>query len=136
MKKERLLKLAEILKDVKPGLFDISAWVERRAANNNPCHTVACAVGWATQHPWFQSRGLCMSESGTPYFQEHYGEYAAAAFFGISLLQASYLFTPAGYSGREPTTRRVINRLHKFVETNGKIDWRDTYDQSWFRNPT
>lgn len=131
MKKDRLLKVAEILEDVKPSLFDISCWFDRETGN--ACNTVACALGWAAQHPWFMARGLCLDGENEPYFNGNYGEYAAEEFFDITHTQAAYLFMPDGYSGLNPSVRRVIKRIRKFVETNGKINWRETGDRDWFR---
>lgn len=132
MKKDRLLKVAEILEDVKPSLFDIRGWIDYD--ENKPCRTSACAMGWAAQHPWFRARGLYVTRDGLPYFRSDGGTDAASSFFEITKLQAYYLFMPEGYSGGgNPSVRRVIKRIRKFVETNGKINWRETGDRDWFR---
>lgn len=116
MEKERLLKLAEVLEDVKPDFFDEAAWIE---------HDIfACTMRWAAQHPWFRARGCCVGKDDAPYFNGVAAEAAAKDFFDITELQIYYLFMSS--LGGRPNVRHVIKRIRRFVETDGKIDWPET----------
>lgn len=127
MKKERLLKVAEILEEVRPKLFNLYSWINIETKDGNMCSTSACAIGWAAQHPWFQSRGLRLAqkEDGEHMFPYLFGteeeEFdAIRKFFGVSDVEATYLFDPIAYKKGNPSKKDVIDRINAFVKS-GKI---------------
>ena len=114
--RERLLRLADLLDTVPVKHFDLGVW----ARSEKPCETAGCAVGWAASDPWFQQRGLRLSEQQVvfaPRQVEHRSYEAAVRFFGVRFDDAWELFSPLAYtSGNRTRPKTVANRIRKFVE--------------------
>ena len=66
-----------------PDKFDMATWYS--------CGTTACAIGFASLHPWFRRRGLKLITEGdeTPAYKGETHYRAVMAFFGLMLLSAS-----------------------------------------------
>jgi hypothetical protein len=108
--RDRLLQVARVLRELPKGkTLDMSVW--------KGCDTVACAIGWAAQDPWFRRRGFRLDEDGYPVNKN--GDIFSVAtmqFFGLSGQEDYRLFYPSHYEN--PTRdirRRVIKRIEKFV---------------------
>ncbi|MCY1358659.1 hypothetical protein D9M69_452010 [compost metagenome] len=119
MNVERLERLCGLLKRVKPEGFDLSGWGWSTAT----CGTVACAVGWATQDPWFRREGL-RSEAGYfyPIFEGEADWDAVELFFELSSEEAEHLFS----ADRYPVDERinplaVAARIREFVANGGEV---------------
>lgn len=82
-------QLLRVLREVKSqGLsFDMSMWIDSAS-----CGTVACAIGWATQDPWFKAQGFYMNNNRAPCYGEACSFSAVAKFFKIPLGHARMLF--------------------------------------------
>lgn len=69
----------------------------------HPCHTSACALGSCALYPWFEERGLHVTEaenvSYTQRGKRHSNFSAGAKFFGITMRESFYLFDPSHYRG-------------------------------------
>jgi hypothetical protein len=109
--RDRLLQVARVLRELPKGKrVDMGTWKE--------CDSVACAIGWAAQHPWFTRRGFRLDEDDDPVNKN--GDICSMAtmqFFGLSGQEDYRLFWPSQYEN--PTLdirRRVIKRIEKFVE--------------------
>lgn len=134
MHKERLLKLADLLEADAANTagikFDLGCWAapsdEDRPWEGKvvpvSCDTTACAVGLACISGAFQAEGLGFKieyEALSPVFGELAEWKAVKSFFGISGLQAEYLFMDTSYDD-EPTEgadgeRVVAQRIRDFV---------------------
>ena len=118
--KQRLQTLANFLRTVPPERFDLENW--RSAPHTSlpitdedlkTCGTTACAVGWACSMPAFKAEGL--------YYNGHMPVYAPVdaqplsywraveEFFGLSYIEARWLFSDKCYS--TPSLWSVIERL-------------------------
>lgn len=111
MNKERLLKLAELLENLPEGRpkFSLENWYH--------CGTAACAVGHAAIDPWFRRRGLKLIKIGRwhePAYRDDEGWSAVAAFFGIYIIDAEFLFSAESYDRGD--RRSVARRIRKFVK--------------------
>lgn len=97
------------------------------------CDTFACALGLACLDPVFQAEGLHYKVQATggrvyawmiPEFDGCTDFHAGAAFFGISIEDAQYLFDPECYD-RTPVEAKgelfVAQRVDDFI--NDKIDY-------------
>lgn len=139
MHKERLLRLAKLLRDDaknKKGIkFDLGTWAAAKGTRKKKklratCETSACAVGLACVSGAFASEGLnyitmpSMTESGTivirPTYHGLQGWGAVKAFFQLENLgQAETLFSTHSYPDA-PTKgargeRRVAQRIEDVV---------------------
>jgi hypothetical protein len=111
----RLLRLAKILRKVKPEEFDIYKW---------ECGTAACALGHACRDPYFRRLGLSLDNRPlfvTPMFRfkgdRYRGSRAGAKFFGITDNESQKLFLPSGYAGSRPVTpKRVAAKIERLVK--------------------
>lgn len=90
---ERLEKIDATVKSKRVRTFDIRTWVRK-----NECNTVACAVGEATFMKRFRDLGLRWSPGAvSPAYKNYFGWLAVQKFFGLTLDQATWLFTVGGY---------------------------------------
>ena len=82
-----------------------------------PCGTTACAIGYATMHPWFQNQGLMFRPEGEigykpPNEPMVYGFTAISRFFNIPLSAAFELFSRDYYISNAPVTvDRVVAKM-------------------------
>ena len=126
MNAERLLKVCEVLSKVPAKKFDLAIWIDRDRDNygKGTCGTVACAIGWAAQDPWFKRRGLRLNEYDLPKvrgFDNTPTWDAISAFFDIDVYEVQYLFLSAHYVHYDKTTKyEVIERIKKFVATKAR----------------
>lgn len=116
----RLTKLANFLEDeVKPKQFNLQWW-------SSECGTVFCAVGWAAHSPKF--RGLSMHLSPTiscimcdrTFGTNWYGVVDYFHLHGNS--DALFLFSPQSYPQHRSGIKSVINRIRKYVASDGTYD--------------
>jgi hypothetical protein len=117
---DRLLRLAEYHEhQVSPEQFSLRNW-------QDPCGTVACAIGHACRIPEFAEAGLRLVPYGNAgYFMPAYGEwsdwYAVAEFFGIDHDDAEYLFGAWHYDeGVATRPDEVAARIREFVCSKDK----------------
>lgn len=131
----RMIVLADYLHDhvakLTSALFDMSIWAQKKYGTVRPkvgdCGTAACALGWATTIPEFESAGLHLfvftdgiggfeSEPRLKKFpagdNDPFG--VAAKFFDIPYGDASKLFYPA--KGHQ-TALEVSENLRKYVQS-------------------
>lgn len=117
------MKLAEFLRTIKRSKFDLGVFVENDKLGRyewdtkalNECGTTACACGWACTIPSFRKAGLKL-EKGFLKYKGAFNFTAASEFFGITLIEAEYLFDPLYYKKADNTTPiEVSNRIKKFV---------------------
>lgn len=142
MKKQRLLKLADLLEaDAanKKGIkFNLSTWAADTHGVSSSfgvgetvpvdCSTQACAVGLACLSGAFKRSGLGYDISFTgqlhPTFDGDKGWYAVQYFFGLTEVEAYHLFSADRYPENKRTAaageRFVAKRIRKFVE-DGKV---------------
>lgn len=143
MKKQRLLKLADLLdadaankKGIK---FDLQSWAADGETGNRDftgvtdipvnCSTAACAVGLACLSGAFAGSGLgyeiAWDGALIPTFGEERDWYAVERFFGLSEQYATYLFMASEYPKSKRTRaageRYVAKRIRKFVEDGGRV---------------
>lgn len=130
-RRRRLLALANHLEEVEKEAFYMGTWGshagDHKPEEDNFCGTRACALGHAAFMPKFRAKGLKMKwqarwdwTTGAPNSDLGYegivkykrldGEYAGAAFFGLSLAEACNLFLGGG------SRKYVIKKLRKLAE--------------------
>lgn len=140
----RLERLCEILGAVHPNHFNLKTW-----AGPTSCGTTACAVGFAALDPGFQAEGLSLevlksrflfgpvryvtvtafddvrggwlrkSLGGVPRYRGYSHWKAVQMFFGLTVKQAFYLFSPERYDADElRAPDAVIGRIQKLLEMN------------------
>jgi hypothetical protein len=121
----------------KEQLFNLDSWIVKRRYRGNEelslpvpgdgvvtttCNTVCCAVGWACLIPAFKEQGLwyAAEDDNVPVFNGNKGIRAISEFFGITLIEASWLFLPSNYghltgfpSKHEPL--RVAERIMSLI---------------------
>jgi len=133
----RLLILANHLDTVPEARFDYDVYadvdVHESPLDKPECGTQGCALGHATTIPEFRDLGLVLtqwfpgacvhvevkSESGKAigYFDRTIDIRAAEVFFGISHLDACYLFLPGKDEPRNNPSF-VANKIRTFVANN------------------
>lgn len=140
MKKERLLKVVERLRQVRveqakgkiAAEFNMSYWGKLvnpgtfKNRKNLSCVTAACAIGHCGT--LFKAEGFKLvigrddSTCVVPVYQNEEGYDAVAKFFGIDYSDAEYLFSPGAYRREEsfssqynPTPTEVAERIENFV---------------------
>jgi hypothetical protein len=124
MKKQRLLKLADFLENLKPRQFNLATWTVScgEKTDDAACGTVACACGWATTIPSFRRAGFRLARrlswtDPTPVFGRERGWDAVKAFFDMNYGEANHLFSIESYSGGERTRpQTVAKRIRQVVE--------------------
>lgn len=132
MIKKRLLTLADRLERIavkppKTRRFSIHTWLA-----HDSCGTQCCAVGEASFIPEFRRLGLTAHRSRGPQFKNLEGWGATTKFFGLTALEADYLFSSYYYQ-RDPEgtfvgPAEVAERIRAFVASNGVINPRgDTF---------
>lgn len=123
----RLLKLADFLRTIPSERFYYGAWSVsdvgpeewKKGEKKLTCGTAACALGWATAIPTFKRAGLKLvpglvkldHKDGTC----ESGFDAGASFFGITLEESDYLFSPSDGEGNS-TPKQVACKIEKFVK--------------------
>lgn len=139
MHKKRLLKLVDLLeknaKNKRGMKFDMTMWGEKvgKSEMGVNCRTVGCALGLAALSGEFKRQGLRYEiESYNEYADDKKIEYslyiyhknggegteAAACLFDINSGEATWLFTPDGYSKHLRGARgelEVAKRIRDFV---------------------
>ena len=128
MNAERLLKVCEVLSKVPAKKFNLATWIDRDpdTCGRRTCGTVACAIGWAAQDPWFKKRGLRLNKYDEPVVHgfDNMGESPLddiSAFFDIEVSDVHYLFLSPYYRYFDKTTKyEVIERIKKFVATKAR----------------
>lgn len=141
MNVERLNKLVELLESLEPESFDLRSWVLKynhvlidespqlvEDHIENPCGTVACAIGWACLNPDFNALGLKLDNSpaelGEPTYYcptdewQYSGFRAVAKFFDIGYENAEYLFLQQEYGEKVATKDEVIARIKEYILIN------------------
>jgi len=158
---KRLLKLADILAKFRPkkGIkFEMAVW-GRHDVSHTPspeegfCGTAACALGHAAMDPAFRRAGLELkwtvldhwydfdaqrSVEDRPIldaevcFGDEKGEYAGAAFFGLSVEEADDVFIET-----DATKAQVVKKLRAYAkqrEELGNVEYGDTDDDGYYDN--
>lgn len=127
MKKERLLKLADLLEadaKNKTGLrFDMGNWgTITDPTKPVSCGTTACAMGLAALSGAFKRAGLGYRISGEQLLITMHDRVdameAAEKLFGISYEEAEYLFIDTAGEGARGE-RAVAKQIRKFVARGG-----------------
>jgi hypothetical protein len=115
---EKLSRLAWYLENkVPPENFDMNYWarVISKRSRLGDCGTVACALGWATTIPEFKSEGLRLCNLGKikhVTFCSEIDYYAAQRFFGITIYQSNFIFSPGYYHRSTIDVHQVIKRIN------------------------
>lgn len=125
----KLLKLADHLEALPSGVFDMEQWRYK----GSECGTVACAVGHAAdifpelamvEDRADKREGMYYRPEFTdPNTGERLRDYdAAAAFFGLSPVEADWLFNYESYYSHDvsPTIANVVARIRARV-----ANWED-----------
>lgn len=114
MNKMALLNLAEMLETAElPGEFDMDVWFHK----GEECGTAGCAIGWGIELG--RLPGLVLLDEaprfeGTDYWREtSFG--TITKYFGVSTVEAEYLFLSESYDNDEPTRQEVADRIKEFV---------------------
>lgn len=135
MRKDRLLKLAEVLDQVPNENFRMEWWLtdlrgrkpsfknlERPNGENTPvtCGTAACALGWACFIPEFKEAGLKFTGERDyqprPSFEGYQWEKAGREFFDLTQGQAFDLFM----NGFEMTAKEKAAQIREMVAEDGE----------------
>jgi hypothetical protein len=124
MHADKLLRLADFLEtEVKDEWFNLKIFADE-GFDIKTCGTTACAWGWASQVPEWQSV-LTLKKSFSYHglaviYNEKYNFEAAQEFFNLNHQQCNFLFDPMYYS--YTSKEYVIDRLRKFVASGGSVD--------------
>lgn len=141
MFKQRLLKLADGLeKQIPNKKFNLRTYAEVKTmeilnfTKNPECITTACAIGSA---PFIFKRADWKLEQQANYWGSPYNQLecvytdrqgnryinleGAMKFFGITEIQAEWLFMPDKYGKTRRTKRHVVQRIRNFVASGGKV---------------
>lgn len=108
---ERLQQVVRVLRELpKDKKLDLGLWYQ--------CGSTACAIGWAAADPWFNKKGLRLSQNylsgnAKPQFRRKFGFDAVSAFFGLTSDEENFLFINDSY--RRGTRGDVIRRLEAFI---------------------
>ena len=148
--KERLLKLANFLRNLPNKKFDLATFVKAEEGDygelrlpelDSDCKSTGCAIGWCpTVFPRnckYILRNNVFGEEEVivvPANDEGDADYWTFAlnFFGLSEeSDAYYLFTPQAYRSGHRGPKSVANRIIDFVHKNGNVN-HDT--QAYQRN--
>src|SRR3954470_2535007 len=124
MREDRLMILADFLDTLPNKRFEYRHWTggDWGGKQDLSCGTTACAMGWACTIPSFRKEGLKLA-SGTarrlgigPIFLGRNNFNAAAAFFEISVPDATFLFNhiDSGLSAHAPAAQ-VAHHIRKFI---------------------
>lgn len=123
MNDERLLMLRDLMGRVDPAKFNMDYWGFQSPA----CGTVACAWGMAAMQPEFEAlgvnlvwRGGGVFQSATPYYAGLGGYGAAEAFFGLSEIEAEYLFDASSYYSRLGRHKVMPQEVIEHIDTLAK----------------
>lgn len=145
-KLDLLLALADFLDELPPQRFDYAQWVgeDWQGKPDLSCGTCACAMGWGPSVPALKAAGLRLSKvDGMPWIHldgdlvpDDFDDYnttlkTASRLFGITIDEASWLFTPAVLRAEreafpnkprsDATAAQVAAHIRDFV-TNGAPD--------------
>lgn len=140
---EALHQLIRVIKSVPGRKFDLRSW-RRDFYHVGQC---GCAVGWAAEDEWFRSHGFRLHQvapsshglalraldvvAGMRHFSpvtlNEFGDvkagYAAVReFFGLTISEASHLFSPHQYAipNGETAKQAVIRRVHKLLQRHAE----------------
>ncbi|CAG9229283.1 hypothetical protein [Burkholderia vietnamiensis] len=116
-----LLKDAyEIIDGIPEENLNLNAWRTRNRGAT--CGTIACAAGWLTLHPKFQTLGLTVHGShGVPKYRDHTHYAALAALFEIETDDAEVLFKTALHDARKSHKEIFRERVRDFLEKHGQL---------------
>lgn len=126
LQKKRLSEVANIVANLPPEYrFNMEGWGYRLAGE---CGTVCCAIGAATLHKPFNRMGFSPADKNvlTPAYRKpgsletNNSWEAVCNFFGLSEVQAYYLFSHTAYR-RSPRRQTVARRIRRFVESSGYV---------------
>ena len=123
--KDRLTKLGDFLATVPPERFDLGNWRNKGQGGRDSdiddealrtgCGTTGCAIGWACTIPEFKDAGL--SYIGYPVLGDGLrGFQAVEEFFGLSHMEAMYLFSSRRYkdnAGPDDVAERLYEAAEK-----------------------
>ena len=125
--KARLTKLLDFLAHVPDERFDLSHW-RNNSKDDRPsyyavdddalrtgCGTTGCAVGWACTIPEFKEAGLAYKDY-TVRYDGLIGFQAVQAFFGLSFMEAMYLFSETSYKANASPSD-VAERIYEATRT-------------------
>lgn len=131
--KERLLKHADNIENVRQSNFDLSVVtygnvkkINKNVCTKYTCGAVACAIGYL---PIFFPRIFKYEEIG--FFKDiavvnrknKKADFeAVAAFFDISNDDAYYLFDPTSYPKDKRGPKSVARRMRDFANRHGKVN--------------
>jgi hypothetical protein len=117
MDQERLIRLYQIIDGIPKTNVKLDYWVtEDHYVSTHGCGSIACAFGFAAQHPDFISQGLRFDyELCSPAYHSSFSYKAASDFFDISYAEAWHLFSPVSY-GLERYERIVSSNLSEKEE--------------------
>lgn len=125
MNEQRLREGIRVLHNVHEDQFEICVWRSKRSS----CGYIACAIGHMAMDPWFNAQGLTLGDGSEfkghvitlPFVNGEEGgnatnRYALLAdFFGISLQECFWLFSPEHYVEETATPTDVIERIIKLL---------------------
>ncbi len=130
---ERLNQLVRVLREVRDEnrFFNLNVWARKNCNTTvetdlpeGVCKTVACAIGWAAQDPWFRRRGFCLVNKNSlgdwyPRFKFR-GETktswsAINAFFDTTTYTSDKLFSGREYPS-DYTIETVIDRVETYIK--------------------
>lgn len=125
MKKNRLLKIANLIENINPAVFDMDSWSSKK----NECGTTFCACGYAAYVGLFKGLTLGYGGDGDAdliYVEpgDEYGDIerrdwdAVEVLFDLTYSEVEYLF----YGKFGDTPHAVAERIRKFVKTGGVIE--------------
>ncbi|MEO8297093.1 MAG: hypothetical protein ABI574_04720 [Burkholderiales bacterium] len=141
----RLLTLAAFLETLPRSVFDIERWAGVRycggsaympaslrlpskrgrkgitPAEMRSCGAAACALGWAATIEPLAGRGLRINKQDFPEYSGLIGYDAGALFFGISLRESEFLFSPNKYS-KNPSPKTVAKRIRALCDKAGWVE--------------
>lgn len=103
---------------VDPEEFDMREWKQIRR-----CGTVACAIGHACSLPEFQEAGIKLETHRederirVPVYKNYRNVEAVGMCLGISVSEATLLFTPHGYDGSPILPQVVAKKIRNFIKS-------------------
>lgn len=126
MRRDRLLRLIEVLEQVKQDgrPFDMGRWVGSGSDTTvglldipvEECGTASCAFGWAARDPVHRAQGIELKWHSqmlmwVPEFAGRMGFAAAETFYEITERQAIWLFDPPSYAAADKSIAHVLARV-------------------------
>lgn len=120
---ELLRQAYAILDGIPQEVYDLNTVVTKHGNKSVKCGTIACGIGWLSQHPKFKALGLRHTSDGL-YFKRQPVSYwtAGARVFGIDEDEAGSLFRSTT-APRKTHKRILLDRIKIFLGKNGQLDY-------------